>query len=383
MDTVYQALAEQIHQGEAAALATIIEVKGSTPREVGAKMLIHPLGRHVGTVGGGCGEAETIRTALDVITTGQPRIVAVDLTEEVSLQSSGVCGGTVRIFVERWPREEEAVLSSLLAATAAREETALITVVATPPPLSQALGRHVVLRPDQPPVGALGLGEQEAMILADAHIALAERQHRLLRYQTSAGPLEVFVEVQRRPPHLVIVGAGHVAQPLAQIASLCDFRVTVLDDRPQFAHPARFPTADQVLAAPLRATMRQWMQEGRFDADTYLVLVTRGHEHDVECLLEVLDAPAAYIGMIGSQRRVRAVFQLLSQEQGIAPEKFDRIHAPIGLDIGARTPAEIAVCIMAEIILVYRGNGTGKPLAEKRRAGSSLRPQPASGVSAI
>jgi xanthine dehydrogenase accessory factor len=147
------------------------------------------------------------------------------------------------------------------------------------------------------------------------------------------------------------------------MASMCDFAVTVLDDRAAFANRERFPTARQVLAAPLRETVRSMPM----DQDSFIVLVTRGHSHDVECLMEVLDRPVAYIGMIGSQRRVDAVFRLLAEEQGIAPEKFDRVYAPIGIAIGARTPAEIAVCILAEMINVLRG-GPASSISDKRRA---------------
>ena len=234
---------------------------------------------------------------------------------------------------------------------------------------------------DKPPLGTLGLGELESRVIADAQEVLRGRQHKLLRYggwrlevgvrrsetqrhssfQLSASA-SVFVEVQRRAPELLIVGAGHIAMPLAQIAGLCDFSVTVLDDRPSFANQARFPTARQVIAAPLRETVRDLPM----DADTFIVLVTRGHSHDVECLLEVLDRPVAYIGMIGSQRRVDAVFELLETEMGIDPAKFDRVYAPIGIAIGARTPAEIAVCITAEMINVLRG-GPAVSISERRR----------------
>jgi xanthine dehydrogenase accessory factor len=142
--------------------------------------------------------------------------------------------------------------------------------------------------------------------------------------------------------------------------------VTVLDDRPQYAHPARFPTAKQVIAGPFRPELAALRDKMAFDKHTYIVLVTRGHQHDVDCLVEVLDDPLAYIGMIGSQRRIRAVFELLESEQGIAPEKFDRVYAPVGLSIGARTPAEIAVCIMAEIINVMR-HGPATPMSQQLR----------------
>jgi xanthine dehydrogenase accessory factor len=182
----------------------------------------------------------------------------------------------------------------------------------------------------------------------------------------------VFVEVQRRAPEMLIVGGGHIALPLAQLASMCEFAVTVLDDRPGFVSEDRFPTAAKRIAAPLRETVASLP----VDQDTYIILVTRGHSHDVECLLEVLDRQVGYIGMIGSQRRVDAVFQLLVEEMNIELEKLDRIYAPIGIAIGARTPAEIAVCIMAEVINVLR-NGPATSISDRRRERDRRRREPA------
>ncbi len=265
------------------------------------------------------------------------------------------------------------ILGALLTSLEHKRGVALATVITAAGPHQPSLGRRALVWLDEPPLGDLGLGDLDGRILADAAAALSGKQHRILDYTQEMGAaLRVFVEVQRQPPRLVIVGAGHIAAPLASLGSLCGFTVTVLDDRPQFANRQRFPQADQVLAAPLRETVRAMVADGRLDKDSYAVLVTRGHQYDVDCLLEVLDVPLAYIGMIGSQRRVSAVFQLLSQEQGIPPEKFDRIYAPIGLDIGARTPAEIAVCIMAEIINVLRG-GSAYSLADGRRARDAQR----------
>lgn len=365
MDTIYEKLTEFTTTGETVAVATIVEVKGSVPREVGAKMIIHPLGQHVGTVGGGCGEADVIRAALDVIQTGAPCTVRVDLTEDVSMQALGVCGGIMGVFVcsskpgfSEKPGLDEKI-AALRASTLAREPVALATVVSGP-----SAGRAAVIWLDRPPLGDLGLGDLEPQVIADAQQVLHGRQHKLLRYPTSntRPATSVFIEVQRRAPELIIVGGGHIAAPLAQMASMCDFAVTVLDDRPSFANRERFPAARKVIAAPLRETVRDLPM----DADTFIVLVTRGHSHDVECLLEVLDRPVAYIGMIGSQRRVDAVFKLLADEQGIDPLKFDRVYAPIGIAIGARTPAEIAICIMAELINVLR-NGPATSISEKRR----------------
>ena len=369
MDAIYAKLNDFMEADETVAVATIIDIKGSVPREVGAKMIIHPLGRHVGTVGGGCGEADVLRAALDVIQTGEPTTVRVDLTEDVSMQTLGVCGGIMDVFVERVAGGRGEVTSPLQRIAAlrrsvqAREPVALATVVSGP-----AAGREAVVWLDRPPQGDLGLGDLAPQVIADAQEVLRGRQHKLLRYpatsnQLPASSVSVFVEVQRRAPELIIVGGGHIAVPLAEMAAMCDFAVTVLDDRSSFANRERFPTAQKVVAAPLTETMRDLSM----DSDTFIVLVTRGHSHDVECLLEVLDRPVAYIGMIGSQRRVDAVFELLENERGIDPLKFDRVYAPIGIAIGAHTPAEIAICIMAEVINVLRG-GPAMSISEKRRA---------------
>ncbi len=250
------------------------------------------------------------------------------------------------------------LLRALNEALARGETAALVTVIRSRE--ADRVGALALVRVGQPPLGHLGLGEQEGEVLAAATAALAAGRPQLLRYPEWG--LEVFVDVQARPPDLIIVGAGHIAVPLCEIGALCGFRVTVIDDRPQYAHPGRFPKATRVIAADIRRTVR----ELPMDTNTFVVLVTRGHSLDVECLLEILDRPLAYIGMIGSQRRVSAVFSLLEREQGIPRAKLERVYAPIGLPIGAETPAEIAVAIMAEIINVRRG-GQAISLAAARR----------------
>ena len=260
------------------------------------------------------------------------------------------------------------VLQAVVNALEKRESVALVTVTHAEGGLSSTVGNHCALwhDPVRAAVGHLGLGMLTAVAEADARSALARRQSRSLAYETEEGAVRLFVDVQAQPPHLVIVGAGHIAVPLAAIARINDFDVTVLDDRPQYAHPARFPTANQVIAGDFRAELRNLRNRGRMDNHTYIVLVTRGHQYDVDSLLEILDDPLAYIGMIGSRRRIRAVFELLEREQDIEPSRFAGIYAPIGIDIGARTPAEIAVCIMAEIINLRRG-GPAIALSEQIR----------------
>jgi xanthine dehydrogenase accessory factor len=164
------------------------------------------------------------------------------------------------------------------------------------------------------------------------------------------GEIDVFFEVMATPPTLVVVGAGHIAVPLAAIAKILDFFVTIIDDRPEYANEERFPLADRILIGPYRETVASLS----VDRDTFVVLVTRGHVHDLACLEEVISSPAAYIGMIGSKRRVRTVIDR-AREKGFDPAQLQRLHAPIGLNIGAQSPAEIAVAIAAEIIGVLRG----------------------------
>jgi xanthine dehydrogenase accessory factor len=240
-----------------------------------------------------------------------------------------------------------ALLEALAVSLQQKEPVALARVIRSP--RREQVGARAIIWLDRPPQGSLGLGELEAQALADAVQTLAEGRHRLLRYLDQG--IDIFVEVQQRPPRLLIVGAGHIAVPLCELGALCDFSVIVIDDRAQFANRSRFPRAADVIAADIRQTVSALAA----DPETYVVLVTRGHSLDVECLTTILDRPLAYIGMIGSRRRIRAVFDLLEREQGIAPTLLERVHAPIGLAIRAETPAEIAVSIMAEIIAVRRG----------------------------
>ncbi len=277
---------------------------------------------------------------------------------------------------------DQEILGTVMAALDRRQAVALVTVTGGTGIFADRVGlRQIVVTglAQQSPGDLLApqLGEQ---ILRDVHAALAARTPRSAVYHAGSDFLQVFIDVQTPPPHLLIIGAGHIAAPLAEIGRICEFEVTVLDDRPQYANRQRFPNADRVIAGAFTEELQR-LRRGQptFDETTYVVLVTRGHQYDVACLLEVLDDPVAYIGMIGSQRRIRAVYELLERERGVVPEKLDRIHAPIGLNIGAQTPAEISVCIMAEIISVQRGtavstagDGTGgslgAPLQRQRQA---------------
>lgn len=376
MQELFRALQQILEAGETAALATIIRRRGSVPREVGAKMLVRRDGRISGTIGGGCGEAEVWRGALNAMDTGCASVVQVSLTDEIALESQGVCGGTFDVLILPWsPATAESAgqpsMLELVRATRAALENeqaaALVTICAAGGFWRSTPGQQMLYRETGESLGSLALpgadGDPTAQLAQEARASLHAGSPRIAKI-TGSEPstwAEIFIEPCVVPPDLLIAGAGHIAVPLAALASLMKFSVSVTDDRASFANRERFPGARQVLVGDIEAILRAYPVSER----THIVLVTRAHSHDVQGLRTIIDSPAAYIGMIGSQRRVWAVLKLLHDE-GVPAEKLLRVRAPIGLDLGAQTPEEISLAIMSEIVLL-RHQGTGHPLSDALR----------------
>jgi len=314
---IYNELAAALSQG-AVVLATVIRVKGSVPREVGAKMLIALDGRCFETIGGGAGEAKVIQQALEVLQTGQKQQIEIDLTGATTRETEGICGGWMQVWLERW--QGEAAI-------------ALVNQIVTQ------------LRSGQSVTLVTPYGEGLPYLSADQSVE------------------DAFVETLQPAPLLLIVGAGHVGEQLAKIAQLSGFQIAIQDDRPDWANPERYPQAKFIWSQ-----LDQALAQLSTHAHLYVALVTRGYRYDLAALTALLnrDLPCTSIGMIGSERRVKQVYDQLEQS-GIPAAKLQPIYAPIGLDIGALTPAEIAVSITAELILVRRG-GTGKSLSWNMRA---------------
>lgn len=250
---------------------------------------------------------------------------------------------------------------------------AVATVIRAPAGAT-AHGSKLLVRADGSRLGGLG-GALEETVAADCHAALTRLPRtqveslfyradgtRLHRLEAGPGEFEVMIEVTESPATLIVVGGGHVGQSIATIAAHVGFSVVVLDDREAFANRERFPMADQVICGDFVEELRRYP----IDGTTYIVLVSRGHKQDELGLREVAASSAAYVGMIGSLRRVSTVLTHLARE-GVPREALERVHTPIGLDIGAETPGEIAVSVVAEIIAVRRG-GTGERLSARRRA---------------
>jgi xanthine dehydrogenase accessory factor len=190
----------------------------------------------------------------------------------------------------------------------------------------------------------------QAIVSASEKYLRAEKS-QLVPLDVPGGKLEVFFEVMPEPARLIVVGAGHIAVPLVEIAKILDFHVTVIDDRLLYANRERFPAADQVLVGD----MAQMLHEMSITPACYIVLITRGHAYDEPCLREIIHSEAKYIGMIGSRRRIKACFQRFREQDKIPDELIERVYAPIGLDIGTETPAEIALSILGEVVKVRRG----------------------------
>lgn len=261
MANLFRLVADAMERGQTLALAVLVRAEGSTPREVGTRMVVYPDGRTAGTIGGGAMEAEVIRQAVEAIAQGASRLVHYELRDPTS-GDLGICGGEA----------------------------------------------------------------------------------------------DVYIDVAISRPTLAIAGAGHVAMPVAEIGHMCGFRVVVLDDRPEMASAERFPHAAERIVGDIGETM----QGLSITPNTYIVIVTRGHAHDETALRAVIDSAAAYVGMIGSRRKVRTIFDHLLAD-GVSKEQIQRVRAPIGLNIGAQTPAEIAVSILAEIVMLrQKGLQTGE-----------------------
>jgi len=350
----YTSLRRSLQVEQQVAVATIVRTRGSSPREVGARMLIRPDGATDGTVGGGCGEAEVWRAALEVMADEQPRMVVVDLTNDIGLNTDGVCGGIMDIFVEPWNAASDGqdLSSAVLEAIAERRAALTVTVVARSRGVPVALGQRALIVDGKLRRGSFDWPDLEARVLADAPAVVVDGRSQVRTYGSlaTAGQVSVFFDLALPRPTLIVFGAGHVALPMAHVGSLLDFEVVIVDDRASFASADRFPSADRIVVEDFETAL----EELPITPSTYVVLVTRGHAHDVRVLRKIISKPAAYIGMIGSRRRVYAVFKLL-RDEGVAVDDLLRIHAPIGLDIKTETPGEIAVSVGAELLKVRRG----------------------------
>ena len=319
----FQRVAAALTRGSVA-IATVIHTNGSTPREVGAKLMLCEHGDTFGTIGGGAGEAKVLRQAQMVLQTGQAQIVMVDLSGAPNREIQGICGGQMQVWVARWQGEDAIAIAQQIVESLERGTAITLTV-------------------------PLQAGELPMVSSAD-FTAMA-----------SAPAAECFQETLLPSPLLLIVGAGHCGIQLAKAAHFAGFRIMVQDDRPEWASPENFPQAERLF----HGSMGEVVEAIAHHSQLYAALVTRGIDYDLPALKALItrQPSCTYLGMIGSQKRVNKALQVL-QAEGVDPDAFPALHAPIGLNIGALTPEEIAISICSELIMVRRG-GTGDSLSRK------------------
>jgi xanthine dehydrogenase accessory factor len=240
------------------------------------------------------------------------------------------------------------------------EKAVLATIVSTRGSAPRKEGAKMLLQTNGQIVGTVGGGDLEHQIHKEALKLIGGNESHLVHFELTnedasregmlcGGTVDVFIESIQSSPVLFIFGGGHISFILARIGKIVDFRVVVIDDRPEFANAERFPEADETIVGDMASTMLQL----DINNSSYIVIVTRGHQNDAQVLEWAATTPAAYVGMIGSKRKIHTIFSYL-KTKGITQEQLDRVHSPIGLPIGAETPEEIAVSIIAEIIQVRR-----------------------------
>ena len=397
MRELYARMAELEREGRRFAVATVVRTIGSTPQVVGAKLLVDDLGRVAGTLGGGCVEGDAFEEAKRILAGGEASLREYELTEDLAWDTGLVCGGTMWIHVEPGDTALRVsgrdLLGDVLAASAGGKPVVLATLLrrtrAQPTTAGQvgSAGRPanaVQPRTEQPttagqaasagqssiatefaPAGRLFVETDgrstgtlgDAALDARAREAAAEALRRGTARTSALGDdHELLVEPVLAKPRLVIAGGGHVALALARMAGLLEYEITVVEDRAEYAERERFPAGVEIAQGEIAPTLEAlgvgW--------NTFVVIATRGHKMDAHCLRAAVKSDARYVGLLGSKRKTVLIAKML-RDEGVAEERLRAVHAPIGLDLGGRTPAEIALSVLAELS-EERYGGTGRPL---------------------
>jgi xanthine dehydrogenase accessory factor len=348
MEDIYSEIVKALEKKEKLALATLITRVGSAPRAVGAKYLVKGDGTSSGSIGGGCVEAEVWQEAQKVMEKREGRILHFDLTSEQLAEGGLICGGNIDIFLE--PLREE-LLNIYKEAARVRQKggsAILVTLVSVDSAFPKGEGSKVLMKTSGEKIGFLSGGlELENKILREGEASLKEKKPKVLVLSSENRRMEILLEPIFSEPTVYIFGGGHVSEQVAPLAKKVHFKVVVIDDREMFANRSRFPEADEVIVSEFE----KCFDKVNIDGSSYIVIVTRGHLYDGYVLEQAVKSEARYIGMIGSKKKIRTLYQNL-MEKGMVKETLDRVHAPIGIDINSETPEEIAVSIVAELVKV-------------------------------
>ena len=353
MDDPILTLQDLLSTGRPVALSSLVHSSGSIPMSSRAKMVVEAGGRAHGTIGGGCLEAEIHTVARDVLASGQPRSTDYTMTEKQAGEHGLNCGGTVRIYTERIDPGCGELFAEVAASRSDRSPCVLVTRLG-------GEGR-ALLHPDGRRRGELAAVPTTR--LSSWALEALERERPSLQHAETG---EFFVEPFTPPPMLCIFGGGHVGGQIGRLAKNVGFHVILVDDRPYFANPERHPEVDECVADEVGAVFSRIPS----DDQIYIVAATRGHQHDEVVVEHAIARRARYIGMLGSERKKMILWQRI-ESRGGDRGRLDQVYAPVGLDIGADTPEEIAVSVVAELIQVRRSDRR-KRWKTKRTAPSAI-----------
>jgi xanthine dehydrogenase accessory factor len=359
LHTLLRAYATLKQSGKTGAVATVMKVRGSTYRRPGARMLIDDAGNTIGTVSGGCLEADVVEKARTIVTLGHAQTAVYDLMAEgddVWGLNQG-CNGVVHLLIE--PMDAPSASSSLEFLRACVNEKApgvIATVFRVDGELKVTVGSRVLLQENGVVQETVKNPTLVAALLEDSREALATGRSRVNEYRLTEGVAEAFIEVIHPPVSLVVFGAGSDATPVARFAKELGWDVTVVDHRPALASVERFPTADRIL----HVRPEEVHEKLSLDSRSVAVIMTHHFSHDLELLKALLPSPVRYIGLLGPKMRAeRLLSQLRNAGYSPTEHQLARLFSPVGLDIGAESPEEIAIAILGEIQAVLRNRSAG------------------------
>ncbi len=357
MREVLPALMAAVERGEPVAMATVVRTWRSAPRPAGASMLVTAGGEAVGSVSGGCVEGALYTLGTEVLEDGVPRYETYGISDGDAFAVGLTCGGILEVFVEKVDEESWPELPGIAASIDSGELVAVATIVSG----GEHVGRHIVVR-ENGIEGSLGTSRLDDTVGSDVLGMLESGSTGFLRYgpegERLGEGLEVFVASFAPAPRMAIFGAVDFSAALCRAGKLLGFHVTVVDAREVFATRKRFPDADEVVVD----WPHRWLASQQVDSRSVICVLTHDPKFDVPALKEAVSTRAAYIGAMGS-RRTHEDRLVRLKEAGLTDEEIARIHSPIGLDLGARTPEETAISIAAEIVQL-RWGGTGKKLVQ-------------------
>lgn len=356
MKDIYTEIVNALEAKEQLALATIINRVGSAPREAGAKYLVKKDGASIGSIGGGCVEADVWQEAGKTMEKGEGKVLHFNLTSEQLAEGGLICGGNIDIFLEPLREDFLHIYQEVLKIRQRGGGGILATVISVDGAYQKRKDVKMFIKASGEKTGSLFAGEElERRILGEAERLLKTKKIEVMTVSSLEADhpwekLEILLEPIFSEPTIYIFGAGHISQQLVPLAQKVHFKTVVIDDREMFANRERFPEADEVIVTEFEKAFEQLT----IDQSSYIVIVTRGHLYDGLILGNAVNTGAHYIGMIGSRKKIQTLYKNLVKE-GIPEGLLKRVHAPIGLDIGSETPEEIAVSIVAQLIKERRG----------------------------